>query len=123
MGVAVIGGDDRLGVERPVPVDMVDGFVETVDHPASQDQFQVFRVPVLLAGDAGRGSKLAEAFVTAQLHPESAEDLIQEWYECFGDILVDQECFQGIAHAGRWVLALAMIRCALSKSAVLSTKI
>src|SRR5437016_620920 len=55
------GGEDRVGVAAAVVVDVVDRFVQGIDHLHRDDQREVFRGPISFTGGLGGGVERAGA--------------------------------------------------------------
>ena len=64
-------GDDRFGVVRAILGDVVDGFLNRVDHAGRENEVEVFGAVVRLGGELGVGQVLPNSFVAPHLDPVS----------------------------------------------------
>jgi len=100
LGMGVFFGDDRLGVERAVTVDMVDRLIQSVDNLDCQDQVQILRLPVLFTRRQRTRGEAADGFVAPDLHLEGAERIGHAGDESVGDVAVHEQGFQRVADPG-----------------------
>ena len=98
-GVAVVVGDNRVGVIRAVAFDVVHRCVDVGDDLHRKDGREVFGGPVFFAGGFHCWDELQAGGVAAQFHALVGVHPGQARQHGRGDCRVHQQCFHGVAGA------------------------
>ena len=98
-GVRLVLRDDRLGVLRAVPGDVVERLIKVCHHLHGKDQVQKFRPPIRFGGRRDARRKRGGLRATADFHPRLAIACEQGRQERGSDLLMHQQCLHGVAGA------------------------
>ena len=122
LGGREIAGDDRLGVARAVPGDVVDRLVDRVDDGDGQDLVEDTRYPSRPARRASWPARSRGGRVAAELDSLAHQGLRPPWAGKTGAIARwTSSVSAALQTPGRWTLALTMILTAMSRSQRAST--
>ena len=97
-GGALVGGDDGLGMARPVFIDMSNRLVEVRHHPYRDNFIEIFAGPVFLGGRRRFRDNFSGSPASPQLHPLVPEGLGCHGQKPLGRLPVDKQRFNRVAN-------------------------